>query len=211
MAQSALNRERMRRVCAPAAIVCLAGLAGCQAGLQPQRDPAPREAAASSKPLYLCCNVRTESDWLSDGGFLVGRIIPAGTPVKLTGTNRGVANVEIDGKRYRLSNEFGARAEDFGKWLQKVLVDRNPGAKIASYPKPARDAIKSGRIARGMTKEQVIVSLGYPPAHATSSLDASDWTYMYNRWGRYIVRFNDAGRVRDVNAIGRWRETVLAP
>jgi hypothetical protein len=24
------------------------------------------------------------------------------------------------------------------------------------------------------------------------------------------VQFNDAGRVRDVNAIGGWRETVLA-
>jgi hypothetical protein len=62
-----------------------------------------------------------------------------------------------------------------------------------------------------MSKEQVIVSLGYPPAHANSSLDASDWTYMYNRWGRYIVQFNASGRVRDVNAIGGWRETVLAP
>jgi hypothetical protein len=202
-----LNSERGRRICALAAVI---GLAGCQAGLQPQGDAAPQEAAASAKPLYLCCNIRTESDWLSDGGYLVGRIIPAGTPVKLVGTRRGVANLEIDGKRYRLSNEFGARTEPFEKWLQKVLVEKDPGAKIASYPKPVRDAIKSAKITRGMSKEQVIVSLGYPPAHANSSLDASDWTYMYNRWGRYIVQFNDAGRVRDVNAIGGWRETVLA-
>jgi len=208
--KSALNSERMRRICAPAAVVCLVGLAGCQAGLLPQGDGAPQEAAASARALYLCCNIRTESDWLSDGGFLVGRVIPAGTPVKLTGTRRGVASLEIDGQRYRLSNEFGARAEAFEKWLQKVLVEKDPGAKIASYPKPVRDAIKSAKIARGMSKEQVIVSLGYPPAHVNSSLDASDWTYMYNRWGRYVVQFNDAGRVRDVNAIGGWRETVLA-
>jgi hypothetical protein len=206
----ALNGELMRRICAPAAVVCLVGLAGCQAGLQPLGDSAPQGTVASAKPLYLCCNIRTESDWLSDGGYLVGRIIPAGTLVKLTGTRRGVANVEIDDRRYRLSNEFGARAEALDNWLQKVLVDKDPSAKIASYPKPVRDAIKSGKIARGMSKEQVIVALGYPPAHANSTLDASDWTYMYNRWGRYIVQFNDAGRVRDVNAIGGWRETVLA-
>lgn len=186
-------------------------IAACQSGSQQTPPAAQTQAPASSQPLYLCCNVRTETDWLSDGGFLVGRIIPVGSPVKFLGSSRGVANVEIDGKRFRLSNEFGARAEPFDQWLKKVLVAEDPTAKIKGYPQSVQSAIKSGKIARGMTKDQVVVALGHPPAHANANREAMDWTYHYNRWGRYIVMFDQNGRVRDVSAIGGWRESVLMP
>ena len=197
----------------------LAGLAltlvACESVRQmTSSQPPPATTATATtpaQPLYLCCNIRVETDWLSDGGFLVGRVIPAGTPVQLVETRRGVAYVDIDGKRYRLSNEFGRNAETLEVWLDKVLIKQNPTAKIDSYPQATKDAIRSGKIARGMTREQVIHALGHPPAHANSLLDKTDWTYNYNRWGRYIVQFDPAGRVRDVNAIGGWRDTVMVP
>ncbi len=193
-----------------AGLVAVIAIAACRSGPD-QAPPASPQVPASTQPLYLCCNVRTETDWLSDGGFLVGRVIPAGTPVKLVGSSRGVANVEIDGKRFRLSNEFGARVEPFDQWLNKVLVAEDPTSKIKGYPQAIQSAIKSGKIARGMTKDQVVVALGHPPAHANANREAMDWTYQYNRWGRYIVMFDQNGRVRDVNAIGGWRESVLMP
>lgn len=205
-----MTRERTLglRVALVAAIVLALG--ACETMKQTGSAPAaPSAAATSTQPLYLCCNVRVESDWMSDGGFLVGRVIPAGTPVKLAETRRGVAYIDIEGKRFRLSNEFGRNAEAFETWLDKVLVKQDPTARINAYPAAQRDAIRTGKIARGMTREQVTYALGHPPAHTNSMLDKTDWTYMYNRWGRYVVQFDDKGRVRDVNAIGGWRDTVL--
>jgi hypothetical protein len=205
----------MVRWSAPALIVLLVG---CQAvekltkSESSEAKPEAKTAAVPEQPLYLCCNIRTESDWLSDGGYVTGRIMAAGTPVKLVETRRGVAYVEIDGRRFRLSNEFGNKFETLDVWLKKVLVPQDPTKAIASYPQSIQSMVKSGKITKGMTKQQVIVALGYPPAHANSSLDVTDWTYMHNRWGgRYIVQFDQAGRVRDVNAIGGVRETVFQP
>ena len=177
-------------------------IAGCKSGTnQTSATPAPAssspapaapaaKAPAASPTLYRCCNIRTETDWLSDGGYLVGRIIPAGTPVKHLGTSRSVANIEIGGKRYRLSNEFGVRAEPTEEWLKKVLVAQDPNAKLKTYPPAVQNAIKAGKLTRGMTKDQVVMSLGIPPANSNSSLDAAEWTYMSNRWVRYTVTFN---------------------
>jgi SmpA / OmlA family len=205
-------------------LVCVAAVtlfAGCRSGTDqksatpaPAPAPAPQAAAPAAKApastaLYLCCNIRTETDWLSDGGYLVGRIIPAGTPVKHLGTSRSVASIEIDGKRYRLSNEFGVRAEPTEEWLKKVLVTQDPNAKLRTYPAGVQNAIKAGKLTRGMTKDQVVMSLGIPPAHTNGSLDASEWTYMSNRWVRYTVMFDQNGRLRDVT--GGWRDTLLLP
>jgi hypothetical protein len=40
-----------------------------------------------------------------------------------------------------------------------------------------------------MTRDQVLMSLGYPPAHRTPSLSASTWTYWQNRWVTMVVAF----------------------
>lgn len=192
-----------------AALVAVIVIGACRSGPD-QAPPASPQVPASTQPLYLCCNVRTDTDWLSDGGFLVGQIIPAGAPVKHLGTNRGVANIEIDGKRYRLGNEFGVRAEPTEQWLKKVLVTTDPSTKIKTYPASVQTALRSGNIARGMSKDQVVIALGHPPAHANGSLDALEWTYMANRWVRYTILFDQNARVRDVNA-GGWRDSLLLP
>ena len=53
-----------------------------------------------------------------------------------------------------------------------------------------------------MTREQVLLSLGYPATDRTPSLQDREWTYWYNQRGdRYKVAFDEAGKVSDV--IGR--------
>ena len=39
---------------------------------------------------YLCCNMRSDGSWISDSNYAEGgkRVIPAGTPVKVTGYGR---------------------------------------------------------------------------------------------------------------------------
>ena len=60
-----------------------------------------------------------------------------------------------------------------------------------------------------MTRDQVILSLGYPPTHRTPSLREREWTYWYNRWVTYKVVFGDSGKVADV--VGRPAPTAQMP
>ncbi len=187
----------------PAALIAL--------GACRSTEPAPVEQVTMpNQPLYLCCNIRTESDWLTDGNFFVGRLIPAGTPVTLKGTARGVANIEIEGRAYRLGHEYGARIESFQQFLNRMLITSDPNRAISSYPAAEANAIRSGRIARGFTREQVLLALGHPPSHANTTLQAPEWTYWYNRYVRYVVQFDGQGRVRDVNANEGVKNAVLA-
>jgi len=40
-----------------------------------------------------------------------------------------------------------------------------------------------------MTREEVIMAIGYPPAHRTPSLSQPEWHYWKDRWHEYTVVF----------------------
>jgi outer membrane protein assembly factor BamE (lipoprotein component of BamABCDE complex) len=60
-----------------------------------------------------------------------------------------------------------------------------------------------------MTREQVLLSLGYPPTHGTPSLQDREWKYWWNPSSTYTVVFDGAGKVADV--IGRPAPTAEVP
>ena len=52
-----------------------------------------------------------------------------------------------------------------------------------------RRGIRSGTVLAGMSKRGVTLAIGYPPEHATPSLDSDIWTYWKNRFGKMTVSF----------------------
>lgn len=58
------------------------------------------------------------------------------------------------------------------------------------------NAIKSGIVVNGMTKEAVIVSFGYPPEHQTPDMNLDNWYYWRNKWGKLVVEFDANGKVK---------------
>ena len=61
-----------------------------------------------------------------------------------------------------------------------------------------RRMIEEGTVGAGMTREQVLMALGYPPAHRTPRLDAPVWMYCADREDTFEVYF-DGDRVSRVN------------
>lgn len=51
--------------------------------------------------------------------------------------------------------------------------------------------IKTGQAGVGMSKQGIIYALGYPPAHATPSLEGDVWKYWRNRFDTFNVEFQD--------------------
>jgi hypothetical protein len=70
--------------------------------------------------------------------------------------------------------------------------------KVDSLSEADRKGIRSGGVTLGMTKRGVALAIGYPPEHATPSLDSDVWTYWKNRFGKMRIQFTD-GKVTGVS------------
>jgi hypothetical protein len=171
--------------------------------------PSTGAPAAPSLPSgYTCCNLHYENDWISDANWSAMPMIPAGASIKVVDYGRYRANVEIDGRKMRLGLDYG-RQQSVEAWAGKLVVSADPRPRIAAMPPPVRDAIRAGKVALGMSKDEVIVALGYPPTHATPSLDSPQWKYWHSGFGSFLVVWDNAGRVKDVIADPQTRFGVV--
>src|ERR1051325_7895357 len=112
---------------------------------------------------YLCCNLRTEGSCISDSNYAENgkKIIPFGTPTKMTGYGRQRVQIEVNGGRQAIGNDY-SRDLDLPTFAKRYVVTEDPKAKLASAPPKIRQAVESARLVPGMTREQVLMSVGYP-------------------------------------------------
>jgi hypothetical protein len=103
----------------------------------------------------------------------------------------------VDGKQLKVSMDYG-KEEPVDKFLSKIVVKTPPKAKVERYPEPVRAAIHSGKVIPGMTREQVLAAVSYPPTHKTPSLDSPMWQHWQSRAGRFEIRWDEHGKVREV-------------
>jgi SmpA / OmlA family len=150
---------------------------------------------------FTCCNLHYKSDAISDANYWIGTKLPAGTPVRIERLTNDSVTFSTGEVLLTLTHESGTKGESFQQYLDKVLVVDDPRPRIAGYPLRVRRAIDNAKIERGMTREQVLLSLGYPPMDRTASVRDREWTYWWNRSLYYKVVFDDAGKVADV--VGR--------
>lgn len=162
---------------------------------------APQAQAQAQFDGFLCCNMRTTGDWISDINYTDSgqKIVPVGTPTKVTGYGRYRAYVSIDGKRQAIGNDY-SRDLALEAFAKRYVVAEDPRTKIATFAPKIREAIQSARVARGMTREQVLMAVGYPISSENPSLDAPTWRYWISSFAEYQVVFDDAGRVKEVVA-----------
>ncbi|VTU17135.1 hypothetical protein [Variovorax sp. RA8] len=170
-------------------------------------------AAAQDRPTYngfLCCNLRTDGSWISDSNYAESgkRIIPVGTPAQVTGYGRQRVNVLIDGKKQDIGNDY-SRDLDLGTFAKRYVVAEDPAARIASFPPKIREAIKSARVTKGMTREQVAMAVGYPISSENPNLDAPIWRMWLGSFSEFQVLFDNAGRVRAVETDPQTRNLVV--
>ena len=201
-----------KRACVLAALVAMA-LAGCKS--EGTKAPAA-DAASTSKPSgytqktaapsesalpegFTCCNFHYEGDWISDSNYTTLPMIPVGTPAKVTKYySRYRTSVNIGGKPMRLGLDYGREKETLQQWTAKMIVADDPNIKIATFPDAIKNAIKQGKLATGMTKEQVIMSVGYPLTSENSSLDAPVWRMWVSSEDEYQVLWGSDGLVKEI-------------
>jgi len=182
-------------------------LAGCRPPLNPEAL-----RAWQGRSLYTCCNIHYEGTSINDANYYVGSTLPFGSPATVESVAGNTLTFSSGGTRLTLAHSYGKDQESDQQYFSRILVDTDPHIRFATFPKQVQDAIVDGRVEVGMTKEQVIMSLGYPPTHKTASTDLNTWIYWYNRWITYQVQFGSEGKVTMLigNAPTR-NEAIVAP
>ena len=124
--------------------------------------------------------------------YHVGTLIPINTRAIITDMGGKSMEIELpglDNMEIEISN-----VEKHTHKSMKEIKDRLFGTSevdLKKFSKDTQEAIKSGQLKVGMTKAEVLLAYGYPPAHATPSTDDNQWTYWKNRWNRIVLDFKD--------------------
>lgn len=124
----------------------------------------------------------TEINWKN---HLKRKILPIGTPVKVLDIYPGYCEVEDgQGNKYNLSFP-GENFDDAQRAISFYLSNKDPMTKIKHFPKEIRRKIMNGEAQTSMTKEQVLMALGYPPLAFENYiyLDLNSWEYIEERKG----------------------------
>src|ERR1700743_968033 len=159
---------------------------------------------------YLCCNMRTDGSWISDINYDENgkKIIPVGTPASVTGYGRYRVKIELNGKKQEIGNDYSRDlANDV--FAKRYVVLDDPAAKIATFPKKIQDAIAQARLLLGMTREQVLMSVGYPVSSENHNLEDKTWRFWISSFAEFRAHFDDAGRLVSVDGDADAKSKIL--
>jgi len=131
--------------------------------------------------------------------YHVDALIPVNSKVLIERISSSgvVFTVEKTGQRLKLKNKSRHSGLSGEEWANKHFSAKK--VNLSKFSKSERQAIKIAKVKKGMSKKAVLVAYGYPPAHKTPSLEASQWLYWITRWNKIIVTF-DGNRVSNVRS-----------
>lgn len=146
---------------------------------------------------------------ITDANYLKGTLIPFGTRVQILDVDRSSVKFQAAGHPpITLVYKYGRDTLPMDQYLDRAFPREDPHAKLASdgtkdrrhteQTDQTRKLIQQGVVEAGMSKQEIVMAVGYPPAHRTPSLDAPMWTYWANRWATFEVYF-EGDRVTRVN------------
>lgn len=159
--------------------------------------------AANAQPIYdgfLCCNLRADfSGWITDINYQEAgkRVVPVGTPVKLLGYGRYRVTLETSVQKLSLGNDY-SRELSLGRFAERYVVKSDPRVNLASFPVKTQHAIQTMRVSKGMTKEQVLMAVGYPVTSENPSLDAPVWRYWLTKFAPFTIVWDAQGLVKEI-------------
>lgn len=180
-------------------------------GKKVMQSPTPEALAAmEGADRYTCCNLRYDDRWISESNVLARPFIPAGSRVKISDWGRNRVNVLIEGRPLGASPDYGLEKLTREQFADRLFIKDDPRQRFAAYALQVQSAILEGRIMAGMTREQVVMSIGHPRADLTGDVSGRRWVYTATSDSDdFDLDFDDAGVVREINASSRVKRLVV--
>lgn len=170
----------------------LLALSGCHKKLPDSTLPA---SVKRGDYYYTQVTMQYEKGRFRTTNYRRGVLLPVNTQVELIEITNKDIQLEILPERRKLTIENVAKhtgdntTQAFAKLFNKRMLD------LSQFNKLEREHIQLGRVAKKMRKDAVIAAIGYPPVTETSSTQMNRWVYWNSRYDRFVVHFNDHGKV----------------
>jgi hypothetical protein len=121
----------------------------------------------------------------------ISSLVPINAKVTLTslGSKSMQIRIEKTNQVLTIENKEKYSQKDMAT-IAKNMLTRQP-VPIEKFDEKTAKNIANGVLALGMTKEQVVMTRGYPPGHKTPSLDIDRWTYWSSRVVTHALVFQD--------------------
>ena len=169
-------------------------------------------AAAADEQIngYLCCNRYSDGYYISDVNVSgPGQsMIPVGSPIRVTRSSKYKMKIVVANKAQDFDNEL-SRDLSIQELAKRYIVTDDPMLKIRTFPKNIQVAIAAGRLVRGMTREQTLMSIGYPSSTEIPNLSSNSWTYWWTDKIQYRVRFDSSDHLVDVENVVDTKSILL--
>jgi hypothetical protein len=154
---------------------------------------------------YLECNLHADpnNNRLSSVNYqLAGKVLKWGTPIKIKKISKGKVEFEASGENFtyeihKRTRKITTVRDHLARFLTTDLNQLK--TKVGSLSSVDKKGIEDARAMVGMSKQGVLIAIGYPPEFVvTDPVAASSWQYWRNRWGKFIVAFDTHGNVKDI-------------
>lgn len=160
-----------------------------------------RALFARGKHLYAQVNLHPDEKraQLYAANFLQAGLIPAGSEIEVLSLNDKHFEFALvsSGKVYDYANHQQAN-EDFKAHLARVFGPSWDSSVLVNLGAKDREGVETGTVCVGMSREAVILALGYPPRLENPSLKADSWKYWRSRFDTMVVSFGDDDMVSGI-------------
>lgn len=162
-----------------------------------ENAPIPEEG----REYYLRHGIWHEMWKFDTTNYARGTLVPINAKVrveKLLGEKMSI-RVIADSQLIWIYNRTKYSRQSMYEIARRMLSEKETPLRGCSDETAA--AIRSGVMKLGMSKVEVIMARGWPPAHKTPSLDLDTWVYWPSRYVQQTIVFKDGklAEGRDVN------------
>ncbi|BCG63879.1 MAG: hypothetical protein methR_P1624 [Methyloprofundus sp.] len=187
----------MRRMLPVMMLFMLFGLTACET-MAPKPEVLPAGVQLNAK-YYTQVTMQYEKGKYRTSNYRRGALLAVNTEVELLGFTRKSITVKLikQNKELLIENVIKHTGEDPYQAFAKLFA-KQP-LNLRKFTSAERKKITQAKAAKGMSKDAVLVAIGYPPITRTPTLESDDWTYWSNRFNTFIVYFENGkvSRIKD--------------
>jgi len=154
----------------------------------------------AGKTYFLRHNLMFEGASWTATNYWRGTLLPINTKVSVDALGAKSMLIKWDGGSLTIENNNYTKITMLA--LAKRMLAPNP-VPIEKFGDAMARNITGGSLQKGMTREQVIMTRGYPPAHKTPSIDADNakWTYWSSKFVTEAVTISGGKLVDGRNVV----------
>ena len=152
-------------------------------------SPAQEKMVGSDTTVYTQVGMWTEKNRAYGVNYARGLYLPVNTKVKILAVSGKAIAFSYLGAKITYYTHSKYTKIDSAKTMKRLFSSKK--VNLAKYSKKSQASISIGEIKIGMTKDEVLLSRGYPPLNETLSLKSDYWVYRQHRFRRMGVTFTN--------------------